>query len=199
MSTARNARGGDPMTSVTKTSAKDYWPAYSSLEGQLRDVARMATIARFYAHEIEWPKELTEYQSEEICRLFLLVGQVKDMAEALVKTYDAGFQSGAQSGEAADPILPLVQAARNAWDRLGEAIDEATKVEEERPDEAEAVLAPAHRILDSAMDNLLKTPPTTLAGAREAIAWFAEYDEPNVPKTSGEYLRTLIRSPLFAA
>jgi hypothetical protein len=161
---------------------------------------RMATIARFYAHEIEWPKDLTDYQPEEICRLFLLVGQVEDMAETLVKTYDAGFQSGAQSGEAADdPVLPLVQAARNSWDRLGEAIDKATKVEEERPDEAEAVLASAHRILNSAMDNLLKTPPTTLAGAREAIPWFAEYDEPNVPKTSGEYLRTLIRSPLFAA
>jgi hypothetical protein len=86
------------MTSVTR----DYWPAYRGLEGQLRDVARMATIARFYAHEIEWPKDLTDYQSEEICRLFLLVGQVEDMAETLVKTYDAGFQSGAQSGEAAD-------------------------------------------------------------------------------------------------
>jgi hypothetical protein len=43
------------MTSVTK----DYWPAYSGLESQLRDLARMATIARFYAHEIEWPKGLT--------------------------------------------------------------------------------------------------------------------------------------------
>ena len=78
------------MTSVRK----DYWPAYSGLESQLRDVARMATIARFYAHEIEWPKELTAHQSEEICRLFLLVGQVEDMAEALVKIYDAAFQSG---------------------------------------------------------------------------------------------------------
>jgi hypothetical protein len=85
------------MTSVTR----DYWPAYSGLEGQLRDVARMAMIARFYAHEIQWPKELTPYQSEEICRLFLLVGQVEEMAEALVKTYDAGFQSGAQSSEVA--------------------------------------------------------------------------------------------------
>jgi hypothetical protein len=62
-------------------------------------------IARFYAHEIEWPKELTAHQSEEICRLFLLVGQVEDMAEALVKTYDAGFQSGAQSSEVARPGL----------------------------------------------------------------------------------------------
>jgi hypothetical protein len=88
------------MTETMKGSNSDYWPAYSRLEGQLRDAARMATITRFCAHEIEWPKGLTEYQSEEICRLFLLVGQVEDMAAALVKTY-AGFLSGAQSSEAA--------------------------------------------------------------------------------------------------
>jgi hypothetical protein len=80
------------MTETSKASNKDYWPAYSRLESQLRDVARMATIARFYAYEIEWPN-LTEYQSEELCRLFLLVGQVEDMAEALVKIYDEAFES----------------------------------------------------------------------------------------------------------
>jgi hypothetical protein len=117
------------MTSVT--TAGDYWPAYSSLEGQLRDVARMATIARFYAHEIQWPK-LTHHQNEEICRLLFLVTHVEDMAEALVKTYDAGFRSDVKSAEAADPVLALVKQVRNAWDRLGEAIDEAEKVEEER-------------------------------------------------------------------
>jgi hypothetical protein len=186
------------MTETSKASNKDYWPAYSRLEGQLRDVARMATIARFYAHEIEWPKGLTEHQSEEICRLFLLVGQVEDMAEALVKTYDAGFTSGVKSAEAADPVLALVKQVRNAWDRLGEAIDEAEKVEEERPDEAEAVLTPAQRMLDSAMGELLKTPPMTVAGAREAVAWFAEYDKASVPKTSGKYMRTMARSPIFA-
>jgi hypothetical protein len=85
------------MTETTKGSNRDYWPAYSRLEGQLRDVARMATIARFYAHEIEWPKGLTEHQSEEICRLFLLVGQVEDMAAALLKTYDAAFRSGEEA------------------------------------------------------------------------------------------------------
>ena len=85
------------MTSVTK----DYWPAYSGLESQLRDLARMATIARFYAHEIEWPKGLTADQDEEICRLLFLAGQVEEMAEALVKTYDAGFEFGAQSSEVA--------------------------------------------------------------------------------------------------
>jgi hypothetical protein len=90
------------MNAPTKASARDYWPAYNGLESQLRDVSRMATIARFYAHEIEWPKGLTDYQSEEICRLFLLVGQVEDMAEALVKTYDEAFES---SAEDADRVL----------------------------------------------------------------------------------------------
>jgi hypothetical protein len=43
-----------------------------------------------------------------------------------------------------------------------------------------------------------ETPPTTLAGARAAIAWLVEFDEPNIPETSGEYMRTLIGSPIFA-
>lgn len=85
------------MTAGTKASDKDYWRAYSGLESELRDVARMATIASFYAHEIEWPKGLTDHQSEEICRLFLLVGQVEDMAEALVKSYDANFESSKEA------------------------------------------------------------------------------------------------------
>jgi hypothetical protein len=37
----------------------------------------------------------------------------------------------------------------------------------------------------------------TLAAATAAIAWLVEFDKPNVPKTSGEYMRTLIRSPIF--
>ncbi len=75
------------MTSVTK----DYWPAYSGLESQLRDLARMATIARFYAHEIEGLS--ADQGDEEICRLFLLIGHVEKMAQALVKTYDEPFKS----------------------------------------------------------------------------------------------------------
>jgi hypothetical protein len=31
-----------------------------------------------------------------------------------------------------------------------------------------------------------------------ALAWLVEYDEPNIPETSGKYLPTLIRSPIFA-
>jgi hypothetical protein len=78
----------------------------------------------------------------------------------------------------ANPVVSLVKQVRNEWERLGEAIDKAAEVETERPDEAETILAPVQRTLDAAMDELLKTPPTTLAGAREAIAWFTKNSEP---------------------
>jgi hypothetical protein len=66
----------------------------------VRNVARMARIARFYAHEIEWSKESNANQDEEICSLLMLVGQVEDMAKALVKTYDSGFEGEEQSDPA---------------------------------------------------------------------------------------------------
>jgi hypothetical protein len=78
----------------------------------------------------------------------------------------------------ANPAVSLVKQVRNEWERLGEAIDKAAEVETERPDEAETILAPVQRTLDAAMDELLKTPPTTVAGAREAIAWFTKNSEP---------------------
>jgi hypothetical protein len=53
-------------------------------------------------------------------------------------------------------------------------------------------------VLNAILAELQETPPTTLAGARAAMAWLIEYDEPNIPETSGAYLRTLIRSPIFA-
>ena len=66
---------------------------------QLRDVARMATITRLYSHDIDWPKELTADEDEDICRLFMLVGQVEDMAKALVETYDSAFERADASAE----------------------------------------------------------------------------------------------------
>jgi streptogramin lyase len=35
--------------------------------------------------------------------------------------------------------------------------------------------------------------------ARAAITWLAEFDDGCIPETSGKYLRTLLRAPLFAA
>jgi hypothetical protein len=91
----------------------------------------------------------------------------------------------------ADPVLAIVAKLRATWHRLGEVLEETKGCDGPLVDEVQ-------RVLDAAKAELLETPPTTLAGAREAIAWLVELDEPNIPETSGEYMRTLIRSPIFA-
>jgi hypothetical protein len=91
----------------------------------------------------------------------------------------------------ADPVLAIVAKLRATWHRLGKVIEETNRCQGPLVDEV-------HGVLDAAKAELLETPPTTLACAREAIAWLVEYDEPNIPETSGEYMRTLIRSPIFA-
>ena len=90
-----------------------------------------------------------------------------------------------------DPVLAIIAKLRAAWHRLGEVIEETQRCEGPLFDDV-------NRTLEAAKAELLETPPTTLSGAREAIAWLVEYDEPNIPETSGEYMRTLIRSPIFA-
>jgi hypothetical protein len=92
---------------------------------------------------------------------------------------------------ALDPVLALVAKLRATWHRLGKVIEETDRCEGPLFDEVQGVL-------DAAKAELLETPPTTLAGATAAIAWLVEFDEPNIPETSGEYMRTLIRSPIFA-
>ena len=91
----------------------------------------------------------------------------------------------------ADPVLAIVAKLRATWHRLGKVIEETNLCEGPLFDEVQGVL-------DAGKAELLETPPTTLAGARAAIAWLVEYDEPNIPETSGEYMRTLIRSPIVA-
>ena len=90
-----------------------------------------------------------------------------------------------------DPVLAIVTKLRAAWHRLGEVNEEAKRCEGPLVDEV-------HGAVDAAKAELLETTPTTLAGARAAIAWLVEYDEPNIPETSGAFLRTLSRSPIFA-
>jgi hypothetical protein len=94
-------------------------------------------------------------------------------------------------GADADPVLAIVAKLRATWHRLGKVIEETNLCEGPLVDEVQ-------RMLDAAKAELLETSPTPLAGARAAIAWLVEYDEPNIPETSGEYVRTLIRSPIFA-
>jgi hypothetical protein len=89
--------------------------------------------------------------------------------------------------------IPFLRSSPSCatWHRLGKVVEETERCEGPLVDEV-------NRVLDAAKAELLETPPTTLAGARAAIAWLVEYDEPNIPETSGEYMRTLIRSPMFA-
>jgi hypothetical protein len=47
-------------------------------------------------------------------------------------------------------------------------------------------------------NELLKTPPGTLVGARAIIEYLIEWDKECDPETSYEYLSTLLRSPIFA-
>ena len=90
-----------------------------------------------------------------------------------------------------DPVLAIIAKLRAAWHRLGEVIEETKRCEGPLVDDV-------NRTFEAAKVELFETPPTTLAGARAAIAWLVEYDEPNIPETSGEYMRTLSRSPIFA-
>jgi hypothetical protein len=85
------------------------------------------------------------------------------------------------AARALDPVLALVAKARTAWDRLGEVLIK-------EGDNGECYDG-AQRVFDAAEAELLETPATTLAGATAAIAWLVEYDEPNIPETSGKYMR----------
>lgn len=98
----------------------------------------------------------------------------------------------AMADDEPDPVLRLVANLSAAWDQLGEALKETTHFE------PHPLVDKAHREIDAALAELQATPPTTLAGARAAIARLVEYDEHNAPEESGKYLRTLIRSPIFA-
>jgi hypothetical protein len=49
-----------------------------------------------------------------------------------------------------------------------------------------------------ALSELKATAPLTLAGMRAAIQYFVGFDEGCVPEDSGEYMATLLRSPIFA-
>jgi hypothetical protein len=91
-------------------------------------------------------------------------------------------------GPEPDPVLAMVQAARKAWERVGAA----EKAEDQK------LVDEALGVFQATMDRIQETPPTTVAGARSVIEWFVQYDEPNIPEESGAYMRTLIRSPIFA-
>jgi hypothetical protein len=49
-----------------------------------------------------------------------------------------------------------------------------------------------------ALDELLATVPATAAGMRAAIQYLIGYDDGRLPDNIGQFLVTLLKSPLFA-
>jgi hypothetical protein len=96
-------------------------------------------------------------------------------ASALPAAATAGPSLSAAEEEP-DPVLGLVANLSAAWDRLSEALEYTTHFEDH------PLVDKAHREIDAALAELQATPPSTLAGARAAIARLVEYDEYNVPE-----------------
>jgi hypothetical protein len=92
------------------------------------------------------------------------------------------------AAEPADPAFGLVEAHKAAWVRLLET--------ENRTNDYET-LEEAGRAVDAALKAIMKTPPTTRAGARAVIEHLVEWDEDGAMETR-HYLATLLRSPILA-
>jgi hypothetical protein len=99
----------------------------------------------------------------------------------------AGIPAIAAAGPAA-PAFSLLEAHKAAWARLLES--------EDRTDDYET-LEEAGRAVDAALGEIMKTPPTTRAGARAVIEHLVEWDEDGSMATH-HYLATLLRSPVLA-
>jgi hypothetical protein len=84
--------------------------------------------------------------------------------------------------EPPDSVFALLQVHKAAWARLLET--------ESRTDDHEA-LEQAGRAVDSALDEIMKAPPTTRAGMRAVIEYLVELDG------HSDYLPTLLKSSLL--
>jgi hypothetical protein len=113
----------------------------------------------------------------------LLLGALSAGAAASVAAIPA-----IATAETPDPAFGLVEAHKAAWARLLET--------EGRTDDYEQ-LEEAGRAVDGALREIMKTPPTTRAGARAVIERLVEWDEDGSMET-GRYLATLLRSPVLA-
>lgn len=91
----------------------------------------------------------------------------------------------------ADPIFTAIEIHREAWDVY-------VRIDNTEPRNP-ALHKRAGKAADHALCLLMETAPTTLAGIRAALAYFVECDKGCIPNTSGEYLPTLLLSPVFAA
>jgi hypothetical protein len=118
--------------------------------------------------------------------------------DAYVRALAAEFKAALQAitAPADDPIFELIEAHRKAWARIVDAHENLKGALSEEAFTFE-IKARDSKVAD-AKNELLKTPPATLAGARAIIEYLIEWDKDCDPETSYEYLSTLLRSPMFA-
>ncbi len=105
--------------------------------------------------------------------------------------------------QTADPVFALIERHRLAWKRFGVDCDLTDCVlakmqGREITDEDEARRDASDKAESAALAELMATPPMTKAGVRAVIAYFVEWDSGCLPEDSGRYMRTLLRSPIFA-
>jgi hypothetical protein len=80
---------------TTPATERRFFDAYSDLEPQIRDLTRMAELARFHAIDTfgsTSPDETEERKRERGIALFAVI-QVEEMVRDLEKAYDAGWSS----------------------------------------------------------------------------------------------------------
>jgi hypothetical protein len=126
-------------------------------------------------------------EKEECNAMRAALGLAEEQLLGKIRTLEEIHEAGAAGEE--DPVLALVESSREEWKKLGKVLDKTEKG---------PLVDAAHRAINASINKLLKTPPITLTGARAAIGWFVEYEKDCIPEKSGEYMKTLVRSPIFA-
>jgi hypothetical protein len=172
-------------------SDRDYASEYSDLEDAVRQVRTWASIAVEINDGLRLPIGMSREDRVGIEQLDVIIYKFAEAADDLYAQYHRRSAHDAGSGGEPDPVFGLIKAHRTAWDEfvkqdLAEPRDEA--VRQVARDEAFRV-----------MDELMETPPVTMAGAKAVLEYFVEWDRDCMPDDSGQYFATLAASPIFAA
>lgn len=113
-------------------------------------------------------------------------------AEAVRSIADSWIRRTART----DPIFAAIDRHKVAFNQVRVGFDRRLAREqggEVTLAEREAACAAE----DEALQDLIATIPTTVAGARAAIGYLVMLDQGCVPETSGKFLATLLKSPLL--
>ena len=125
-------------------------------------------------------------------RLFLAAGSATAVFGALATAAEQEH----------DPIFAAMERLKTAWAAYSDSCDLTDNVAREEKGETvseadEAIHELARAEWDEAEAAFVATIPTTLAGARAAIAYLIKYDDGCVPDVSGSFLPSLLASPIF--